>query len=502
MKTAKTLSILIVILAVTTASNAQVSKWQENYAIGTKLMGENKYPQAVKYLELAAKEATAEIGEKNKDVATIYYNIGVIYNRIEIFSRAITNLSKSVEIIESILPPDDPEIADFMVDLADLYYDQGDYFSAIDLYEKLTAILEKNNQGNKEIARFSKRVGEICMGLDDMEKAEVYYLKALKANETEYGRESQNLIPFLKEIGEFYSMKGETSSVIDYYKRILSIIEADDFFEETDVILATHKELGDLYKAAGNDDEAERHYKEAYNISRSEYGLSSEKTDTALDDYYQFRKSIGRSTIRYEDLPRGVVALTAGYFNSAITDVERDFIFRPKYEAAFSLRIFRNYFISYSISRLKTYMDLSNYERNDPLGRLNGFINKANFKMKGQNIGLTFLIKEFFNIDQTSNWISAGVSIMESTRMEAIEYQEYERIGDDLWLVTREDKTETPFDATGFYLELGHRVTFPDFLRKNMAMGITIGTRYDFGKTDGLNVGGFTIFAGTNLLIF
>ncbi|MCP4724318.1 MAG: tetratricopeptide repeat protein [bacterium] len=502
MKLLNTLVMFLLIVTIAASAFGQVSKWQENYAMGIQLMKENKFPQAVKYLEEAANVAVSEIGKDNRDVATIYYNIGVIYNRMEIFSRAITNLSKAVEIMEKILTENDAELADFMVELADLYYDQGDYFSAIDLYEKLTGILEQNNKGYVDIAKFSKRIGEICMGLDDMEKSEVYYLKALTALEKEHGVEAQELIPFLKEIGEFYSMKGEQDNVIEYYSRILSIIEDDDFFEDIDVLLATHRDLGDLYKEAGRNDEAERHYKEAYNISRNEFGSSSDKTDNALDNYYQFRKSIGKSATRFEDLPRGSVALTAGYFNSAINDIEKDFIFRPKFEATFSIQVFRNYYLSYSAGTLKTYMDVRTYDRSDPLDRFNGFVNGANFKVNTHAIGLTFLVKEFLNFDQTSNWIGAGVTFLNSRRIETIQYQEYVTEGNNLYLDTKEDKVKTPFEATGFYMELGHRVTFPDFLRKNMAMGITIGTRYEFGKTKGLNVGGFTIFAGTNFLIF
>jgi tetratricopeptide (TPR) repeat protein len=470
--------------------------------MGIKLMGENKFPQAVKYLEEAVRDAVQEMGEDNKDVATIYYNIGVIYNKMEIYSRAITNLAKSVEIIEKILPENDPEIVDYIAELTDLYYDQGDFFSAIELYEKLISIIEHNDRDNKNLAIYSRKVGEICLGLDDMEKAEIFYLKALNAQEKEYGAENQELIPFLKEVAEFYSMKGETVNVLEYYNRILSIIKSDDFFEDIDLLLETHKKLGDLYKEAGNLDEAERHYKESYKISRNEYGFASEKTDSALDDYYLFQKSIGKSVIRYEDLPRGSITLTAGYFNSAINNIEEDFLFRPKFEVTFSMRVYRNYFLSYSASTLKTYMDTRAYDRSDPQNRLYGYVSGANFRMNTQNIGLRFLVKEFFNLAHTSNWIGAGVSVMKSKRKETIEYQEYETLAGELWLVTKKEITEIPFEATGFYIEVGHRATFPDFLRKNMAMGVTFGTKYDFGKNEDLNVGGFTIFVGTDFLIF
>jgi len=124
------------------------------------------------------------------------------------------------------------------------------------------------------------------------------------------------------------------------------------------------------------------------------------------------------------------------------------------------------------------------------------------FKLSSNNIGIKFHVKEFFNIDNTGNWISTGISNIDSRKIEKVNYKCTVIINGNEFLVTREKDNEYSSNSTGFFIELGHSVTYPNFIMKNMTMGISFGARYEYCKFEGSNIGGFTFFAGTSLLIY
>ncbi len=79
---------------------------------------------------------------------------------------------------------------------------------------------------------------------------------------------------------------------------------------------------------------------------------------------------------------------------------------------------------------------------------------------------------------------------------------EYQIINGNTFLVTVEDTVEEIIKSNGFFVSLGHLVTFPDFISNNTTMGIMLEVKYDYGKFNKENVGGVTFFMGVNFLIY
>ncbi len=483
-------------------SFAQLNEWQEDYSTGTKLMGEGKLSLAVEYLVRAAAGAVADIGTDNRDVAVIYYNIGILYNKMNVQTRAVINLKKSIDILEKILPENDPELAEFMTDLADLYYEQGDSFAALDLYSRICAIYAEKNTISEAHAKALNRTAMIYTALDDSENAGDFMIRSLHVLEEQYGNDSIELIPCLKDIAMLYTMIDSIDNSIETQERIISILAANPEITSADELIAAHKNIGELQKNAGNMDAANRHYRESFILSRNVYGLSSYETDSALDEYYEFRKSIGWSSIRYEDLPRMVLTAAAGYFSTPDASIGKKYRLRPRFEGQLSYRFYRNYCLYYSAGTLSSEMFEKYYTVVDYYNELDEHTIGSKYKLISNNIGLKFHINEFFDVENSANWITAGVSIIDSKKTERIKYKTVEIINGNEMTVQREKDRLDLSNGTGFFFELGHSITHPNFFLKNMTMGVSFGVRYEFCRFQGSDIGGFTLFAGTSFLIY
>lgn len=101
-----------------------------------------EYDKAINYYKLALQSALLKDGERHPDVATIYNNIGYIYNSQGDYAKALEYYNKSLEIRLLVLGERHPDVGASYISIGLAYHSQGDYAKALEYIDKSYGILK------------------------------------------------------------------------------------------------------------------------------------------------------------------------------------------------------------------------------------------------------------------------------------------------------------------------------------------------------------------------
>ncbi len=135
-----------------------------------------------------------------------------------------------------------------------------------------------------KIAIYFNNLGLIFHNSGDYDKAEDYYLKALKIREKVLEENHPDLATSYNNLGLLYHDKGDYDKAEDYYLKALNIREK--VLEENHPDLATsYNNLGSLYHAKGDYDKAEDYFLKALEIFEKTLGKNHPNTETVRANY-------------------------------------------------------------------------------------------------------------------------------------------------------------------------------------------------------------------------
>ena len=147
-----------------------------------------KYKEAEPiYLHLISlREGTK--GKEHPSTATSYNNIGLTYDYLGDYTKALEYLQKALDIREKVLGKEHPDTATSYNNIGSVYDDQGDYTKALEYYFKDLAICEKVlGKEHPSTATSYNNIGMVYKSQGDFPKAIQYLQKAFDIRKQKLG---------------------------------------------------------------------------------------------------------------------------------------------------------------------------------------------------------------------------------------------------------------------------------------------------------------------------
>jgi len=160
------------------------------------------------------------IQEDPESLARVYNSLGLVYDNLSDYPKALEYYSKSVQISEEI--GNKVGVANSLGNIGLIYRNLSDNSKALDYYIKALHIDEELENKNG-IARHLGSIGSVYLRITDYQKALEYFSKALQINE-EIGNKV-NIATYLGNIGLVYSNLSDLPNALEYYLKAIQINE-------------------------------------------------------------------------------------------------------------------------------------------------------------------------------------------------------------------------------------------------------------------------------------
>ncbi|MBI4649562.1 MAG: tetratricopeptide repeat protein [Bacteroidia bacterium] len=260
---------------ITTANNQQQIDSTQNYAESE--FGKGNYREA---LDAFCQILKAQ--EQKSDSAAIssaYYNIGNVYDNMQLYNQALPNFIKSLEIKKTL--NDKPGMSKTLYRIGDVYYKKQDIEKALDYYTR-SLELDKELKNDKEITATLNNIGVVFYENRDYENAEQYYENALKLAED---KNMEKEIAFtLNNLGNVNFDLTKYNEAINYYEKSLDIKNKLNL--KKGVAITLHN-IGNAYKELDNFEKAIECYNKSNTLSAElELEEVTSKNYYALADIY------------------------------------------------------------------------------------------------------------------------------------------------------------------------------------------------------------------------
>lgn len=241
-------------LSIKTASSTQAALIQEAFAHKEKLEGVEK---AIDWLleKLSIyrkcgvlfifKDMLLELLDRDLDYkkAEILNNLGISYNDMGDYGKAIECYKKALEIGKNALGNNHPDIALYYNNLGSSYYSIGDYKRAIEYHEKA---LEINN--HPDVTLSYNNLGTAYSRLGDYNKAIEYHKKALEIIKNTFGDNHPDVAVTYNNIGGIYNDLGDYRLAIVFFEKALEI-RKNTFGDNHPDVAVSYSNIGETYYA-------------------------------------------------------------------------------------------------------------------------------------------------------------------------------------------------------------------------------------------------------------
>ncbi|MBL8003948.1 MAG: tetratricopeptide repeat protein [Candidatus Kapabacteria bacterium] len=161
-----------------------------------------------------------EIKEDLESLARVYNSLGLVYDNLSDYPKALEYYSKSVQISEEI--GNKVGVANSLGNIGLVYRNLSDNSKALEYYTKALH-LDEELENKNGIARHLGSIGSVYLRITDYQKALEYFSKALQINE-EIGNKV-NIATYLGNIGLVYSKLSDFPNALEYYLNALQINE-------------------------------------------------------------------------------------------------------------------------------------------------------------------------------------------------------------------------------------------------------------------------------------
>lgn len=230
------------------------------------------YDRALNYYKKALEIDEKVLGGKHADIAMSYNNIGSIYQFKGDHSTALKYYQKALQVDKEVLGEEHPDLADIYNNIGSIYYYNGSFDLAGDYYEKALRIRANSFEGNHpKIAESYNNVGTVLFENGDFERALDNYFKALKIREEVLGPKHAKVVSVLHNIANLYNENADVDDALQYYKKALKISQESLTANHPD-IAKSHGHIGRLYRSIEQYDLALDHLEKALTIYKVNFG--------------------------------------------------------------------------------------------------------------------------------------------------------------------------------------------------------------------------------------
>ena len=177
------------------------------------------YETALKYDQEALAISKKMYGAKHPDTATLYNNIGLIYQSLGKYDKALEYYMQALDITEAVLGKKHPDTAASYLNIGNVYYDRMNYDKALDYFKQALNIQEKVlDKEHPNMASSYNNIGTVYNICGDYDNALDYYKKAIDISEKILGKEHPVTAKSFNNIGDVYSNLGKYDKAKEYYE--------------------------------------------------------------------------------------------------------------------------------------------------------------------------------------------------------------------------------------------------------------------------------------------
>lgn len=188
------------------------------------------------------------VGLKNEDAANAYLEIGKVYNELEQYDNAITNLEKAKAIYEQ-LKDSYINIASCDNYIAYAFHCKAQYNEALDYYKKSISLCNVDVHKNWHmIAKNYCGIGAVCASTNNSQKALENWEQALNAIPTEYIGQYMVEYSCLKYIANTLFDAGDYDNAISFYEKAYAFSKRKNIDESYGILPPYYNSIHKLKK--------------------------------------------------------------------------------------------------------------------------------------------------------------------------------------------------------------------------------------------------------------
>jgi tetratricopeptide (TPR) repeat protein len=251
MSTARTVSIVVLLLLLAATAFAKESEWEKLDREAIRLQAAKQYDRA----EAAARKAVAAAekanGPQHPSVATCLSTLAEIYSDKGLYEQAVPYIERILTILKRQSGPDSPDIATAMSGVADSFMAEGRSAQAEPLYKRALAIREKElGSEHPDVAASLCKLADIYQDQKRYAEAEPLYKRSLAIREKVLGPNHSDVAMTLNNFGMLCYIQGRYTEAEPLLKRALAIDEKA-WGPESVHVAEVLNNLAELYRAQG-----------------------------------------------------------------------------------------------------------------------------------------------------------------------------------------------------------------------------------------------------------
>jgi len=252
--------------------------------VGLKLLGAGKYEEAARYFEDTLEIRESRLGPDHPDVGQVINGLALIHYYKGEYSKAEPLYQRALAVREKSLGPENPYVADSLNGLAILYRNMGDFAKAEPLYQRALAIREKSlGPEHPDVVTSLNNLAVLYARLGDYAKAESLFQHALAIREKSLGPEHLDVAVSLNNLALLYVDLGYYAKAEPLLQRTLAIQEKSLGSQHPDVANSL-KALAILYGKLGDYAKSEPLYLRALAIQEKSLGPEHPNVASSLNN--------------------------------------------------------------------------------------------------------------------------------------------------------------------------------------------------------------------------
>ena len=217
-------------------------------------MGE--YSKALSYYEQSLEIEKVALPPNHLGLASSYHNIGSVYKSMGEYSKALSSYERSLEIRKVALPPDHPDLATSYNNIGNVHMDMGEYSKALSSHKRSLEIRKVALPPNHpDFAQSYNNIGNVYDDMGEYSKALSSYERSLEIDKVALPPNHPDLANSYNNIGNVYYNMGEYSKALSSHERSLEIrtvalpLNHPDFAQSYNNIGLVYKNMGEYSKA-------------------------------------------------------------------------------------------------------------------------------------------------------------------------------------------------------------------------------------------------------------
>ncbi|MCI0515528.1 tetratricopeptide repeat protein [candidate division KSB1 bacterium] len=183
-----------------------------------------------------------------RELAILYDNIGLLYQRLEKIDLAQVNFEKSLTIKQNL--PEAEHLAASYLYLANIFQTKGEWDRALEYYLK-NLEWQSKQKNSQQIAQIYRSIGEIHRQKGNLNLALEYFLK--RAELIAAGGDNSQVITTNMILADIYQQKNDWHSALEFLEKAQRVCQEQN--DETNLGLVLDK-ISDIYQSQRRYDEA------------------------------------------------------------------------------------------------------------------------------------------------------------------------------------------------------------------------------------------------------